>query len=229
MSAATRTEPVRLSDGRALRMTFAEPQGVIRGGVVVLHEERGITETMRALVSALAAEGWLTVAPHLYRGDEAGGDEFDDDTAREHISALSGESVLTDTDIAFGWLAQHGVPADRIGVVGFELGAAVSLVVAASRVIGAAVSVGGSGFLDPISPGLPALVDVAPDLRCPWLGLYGDKVADEVALLRDAARRSETANDVVLYPAADYRFDIYPDSGVESWQRVLNWFDAHLR
>jgi carboxymethylenebutenolidase len=226
MSAATRTEPVELADGRALRMTFAQPHGVIRGGVVVLHEERGITAAMRALVAGLADEGWLTVAPHIYDGDST---ETDADTARDRASALSGDSVLADTDIAFGWLAQHGIEADRIGVVGFELGGAVSLVVAASRDIGAAVSVAGGGILQPASPGLPALVDVASELRCPWLGLFGDKVADEVALLREAARRSETANDVVLYPAADHRFDIYPDTAMEAWQRVLNWFDAHLR
>jgi carboxymethylenebutenolidase len=207
-------------------MTYAEPHRVIRGGVVVLHEERGMTDAMRALITGLAAEGWLTVAPHIYDGDST---EVDDVTARDRISELSGDSVLADTDIAFGWLAQHGIDADRIGVVGFELGGAVSLVVAASRGIGAAVSVGGGGILDPLSPGLPALVDVAPTLRCPWLGLYGDKIADEVALLRDAAKLSETANDVVLYPAADHRFDIYPDTAVEAWQRVLNWFDAHLR
>jgi len=217
---------VKLDDGRALRMTFAEPPGVIRGGVVVLHEERGITDTMRALISGLAAEGWLTVAPHIYHGDST---EVDDESARDRISALSGDSVLSDTDIAFGWLAQHGITADRIGVIGFELGGAVSLVVAASRNIGAAVSVAGGGILQPESPGLPALVDVASELRCPWLGLFGDKVADEVALLREAAKLSETANDVVLYPAADHRFDIYPDSAMEAWQRVLNWFDAHLR
>jgi carboxymethylenebutenolidase len=207
-------------------MTFAEPHSVVRGGVVVLHEERGMTDAMRALITGLAAEGWLTVAPHIYHGDST---EVDDVTAQDRISELSGDSVLADTDIAFGWLAQHGIDADRIGVVGFELGGAVSLVVAASRAIGAAVSVGGGGILNPLSPGLPALVDAAPTLRCPWLGLYGDKVADEVALLRDAAKRSETANDVVLYPAADHRFDIYPDTAVEAWQRVLNWFDAHLR
>jgi carboxymethylenebutenolidase len=181
---------------------------------------------MRALVSGLAEEGWLTVAPHIYDGDST---ETDADTARDRASTLTGESVLAHTDIAFGWLAQHGIEADRIGVVGFELGGAVSLVVAASRDIGAAVSVAGGGILQPASPDLPALVDVASELRCPWLGLFGDKVADEVALLREAAKRSETANDVVLYPAADHRFDIYPDTAMEAWQRVLNWFDAHLR
>lgn len=207
-------------------MTIAEPQGVIRGGLVVLHESRGITETMRALASGLADEGWLVVAPHIYHGDST---EIDHESARDRISELSGESVLADTDIAFGWLAQHGISADRIGVVGFELGGSVALHVAASRNIGAAVSVAGGGILEPLSAGLPALVDVAVDLRCPWLGLYGDKVADEVALLREAAKRSETANDVVLFPAADHRFDIYPDTAIEAWQRVLNWFDAHLR
>ncbi len=225
----TRTEPVRLVDGRALRMTIAEPPGVIRGGLVVLHEARGITETVRALADGLAADGWLVVAPHIYHGED-GSSEVDDVLAADRVYGLSGASVLADTDIAFGWLAQHGIGADRIGVVGFEMGGAVALVVAARRDIGAAVSVaGGSGIMRPLSPGLPPLVEVAGELRCPWLGLYGDKFADDVAKLREAASRSETASDVVLFPAADHRFDIHPDGAFEAWQRMLNWFDAHLR
>jgi carboxymethylenebutenolidase len=225
----TRTEPVQLVDGRALRMTIAEPPGVIRGGLVVLHEARGITETVRALADGLAAEGWLVVVPHIYHGAE-GSTEIDESLAADRVQALSGESVLADTDIAFGWLAQHGIGADRIGVVGFELGGAVSLVVASSRKIGAAVSVaGGKGILQPLSPGLPALIDVATELRCPWLGLYGDKYDDEVVKLREAANRSESASDVLLFPASDDRFDLHPDGTVEAWSRMLNWFDAHLR
>lgn len=225
----TRTEPVQLVDGRALRMTIVEPPTVIRGGLVVLHEARGITKTVRALADGLAAEGWLVVAPHIYHGAE-GSSEIDESLAADRVHGLSGESVLADTDIAFGWLAQQGIEADRIGVVGFELGGAVALVVAASRSIGAAVSVaGGNGILQPLSPGLPPLVDVAAGLRCPWLGLFGDKYADDVAALREAANRSESASDVMLFPAADHRFDIHPDGGFEAWPRMLNWFDAHLR
>ena len=84
-------------------------------------------------------------------------------------------------------------------------------------------------ILQPLSPGLPALVDVATELRCPWLGLYGDQYDDEVLKLREAANRSESASDVLLFPAADHRFDIHPDGAVEAWSRMLNWFDAHLR
>ncbi|OLF17099.1 dienelactone hydrolase family protein [Actinophytocola xanthii] len=224
----TRTEPVRLADGRALRMTIAEPPGVVRGGLVVLHESRGITEMVRVLADGLAAEGWMVVAPHIYHGED-GSTEVAEELAAGRVSGLSGESVLADTDIAFGWLAQHGISADRIGVVGFELGGTVAMVVAASRRIGAAVSVAAGGILRPLSAGLPALIDVADQLRCPWLGLYGDKFADEVAQLREAASRSETATDVVMFPAADHRFDIHPDGALEGWQRMLNWLDAHLR
>lgn len=201
---ATRTEPVQLTDGRAIRMTIAEPPSVVRGGLVVLHGEPAAPEC--GLADALAAEGWLVVTPHL-----------------------DGDSLLADTEIAFGWLEQQGIGADMIGVVGFEVGGAAAMVVAASRGIGAAVSVAGGGVLQPAAPGLPALVDVAGELRCPWLGLYGDKDPDEVELLREAAARSVTATDLVVFPAADHRFDLHPDAAFEAWQRMLNWFDAHLR
>ena len=193
---------------------------------MVLHESRGVTEAVRLLITNLAAEGWLVVAPHIYRD---GPEEVDDAVAKAKISELTGEALLADADVAFGWLAGHGVTADRIGVVGFELGGSVALVVAARRHIGAAVTVAGRGITEPLSAGLPALVELAPELRCPWLGLYGDKVADEVELLRAAAIRSETPTDVVLFPAADHRFDIHPDAAFEASQRMFNWFDAHLR
>ena len=57
----TRTETVPLVDGSALRLTVAEPVGPVRGGIVVLHEARGMTAAARGMVEGLAAEGWLTV------------------------------------------------------------------------------------------------------------------------------------------------------------------------
>ena len=210
----TRIETLSLTDGRELRVTIAEPDSVVRGGLVVLHEARGITEGVRTLVSSLAAEGWLAIAPHLYDADRVHGDDI-----REQVSKLSGDRLLEDTDVAFVWLGQQGVSADRMGVVGFDIGGTVAMVVAASRTIGAAVTVQGPGILEPLSDGLPALVDVAGDLSCPWLGIYRDDDSEEVSKLRDAVISSETASDVV-------RFDVSSD---EAWARVLNWFDAHMR
>ncbi|MET0135297.1 MAG: dienelactone hydrolase family protein [Kibdelosporangium sp.] len=221
----TRTESFQLPDGRALQLTIAEPEQVVRGGLVVLHEARGVTETVRLLVSALAAEGWLAVAPHLYHGEPGTSQE-------DQVRHLSGESVLADTDIAFAFLADRGITADLVGVVGFDLGGATAMVVAAERSIGAAVSVAACGIIQPAAA-LPPLVEIAGELKCPWLGMYGDgdDAVDpaEVEKLRDAAIGSEVATDVVRFAGAGHRFDADPGAANEAWQRTLNWFDAHLR
>lgn len=246
-----RTEAVPLVDGSVLRLTVAEPVSSIRGGIVVLHEARGVTDSVRGLVSGLAGDGWLAVAPHLYHRD--GADELDgddDDHVREHVERLDGQQVMSDTDTAFGWLADHGVTADRMGVLGFDLGATAALVVASQRSLGAAVTVAAAGVSTPLAEGLPALVDVVGELTCPWLGLYGetgDPVdPQDVDRLREAAHASNRVVDVVVYPDREHRFDadvesagIDPSGGepggdsegdvVEARSRVLNWFDAHLR
>ncbi|HJP76716.1 MAG TPA: dienelactone hydrolase family protein [Pseudonocardiaceae bacterium] len=227
----TRTERIELTDGRSLRLTVAEPDNAVRGGLVVLHEARGVTDVMRGLVSSLADEGWLAVAPHLYRSEEA--DEFDGAAVTDQLNRLDGEAVLADTDAAAMWLAQRGVTADRIGVIGFDLGGAVALVVATNRTLGAAVSVSGGGIIEPIAEGLPALVEVVGELTCPWLGIYGDQdeniPVEEVEKLRDAAAHAEVATDVVRFAEANNRFDTDPKASFEAWQRTLNWFDMHLR
>lgn len=225
----TRTETLSLTDGRELRLTVAEPDGSVRGGLVVLHEARGVTDTVRLLTGTLAEQGWLVVAPHLYPD----ADELHADDVDEKLSQLAGDAVLADSDVACIWLAEQGITPDRIGVIGFDLGGAAALVVATRRALGAAVSVSGGGILSPLTEGLPALVEVAGDLGCPWLGIYGDKdeavSIEEVEKLRDAAAAAPVATDVVRFADANHRFDAAPEASAEAWQRVLNWFGSHLR
>ena len=227
----TRVEIIELTDGRSVRLTIGEPERAVRGGLVVLHETRGVTDVVRGLVSGLADEGWLAVAPNLYGVLQQ--DELPDADVDRELSRLSGDSVLADTDVAAAWLAQQGVATDRTGVIGFDLGGTAAMVVASSRAVGAAVSVAGGGILAPLADGLPALVDVAGGLACPWLGIYGDQDSatpgDAVEKLRDAAAASEVATDVVRFADSDSRFDRDPEAGAEAWHRTLNWFDLHLR
>jgi carboxymethylenebutenolidase len=206
----TRTDDYQRADGRSLRLTFAEPDGAIRGGLVVLHEADGVTDGVRLLVAGLAGEGWLTVAPHI-----AG-------------EGLTRQDVLDATDITLAWLVDHGVQADLLGVVGFDLGGTAALMVASRRKLGAAVSIGGQSVGE-----LPVLVDIAGKLTSPWLGIYGDAGdetgAMDVERLRDAAASAGVVTNVVRYPGANHRFDADPGAAAEAWQRTLNWFDAHLR
>ena len=227
---ATRTETLALDDASQLRLTVAEPESTVRGGIIVLHEARGVTDTVRSLVSSLADEGWVAVAPHLYHRD--GADEVDGEHVADQVNRLTPESVLADSDAAFGWLTTSGVAPDRIGVLGFDLGGAVAVKVGTRRPVGAAVSVSAPGILHPVGNQLRPLLETAPELGCPWLGIFGGDEfapADEVEKLRDAAASAEVATDIVRYPDANHRFDTDPASASEAWQRTLNWFDSHLR
>jgi carboxymethylenebutenolidase len=220
-------EQVLLSDGTRLRLTVAVPESAVRGGIVVGPEARGVTDAVWRFAAGLAGEGWLAVIPHLYHRD--GVDELpgDGDTAGNHVKWLTAESVRADTDAAFGWLARRGVTADRTGVVGFGLGGAVALIIATQRDLGAAVTIGGASVMQPVAATLPALVDVAPDLRCPWLGIYsqdGEVSEEEVHKLRDAAHSAQVATDLVYC-----HFDTDQSVAPEAWARTLNWFGGHLR
>ena len=98
------------------------------------------------------------------------------------------------------------------------------LLVAASRSLGAAVTVGGGGILEPLCDGLPALVEIAGELTCPWLGIYGEVNGGgpdaEVARLRDAAASSQVATDVVVYPRRVEEL-VRPHAGVDEFQIVF--------
>ncbi|MGH3917646.1 MAG: dienelactone hydrolase family protein [Pseudonocardiaceae bacterium] len=222
-------QQVPLPDGSKLRLTVAAPESAVRGGIVVVPEAYGVTDAVWQLAEGLAGEGWLAVIPHLYHRDDV--DELPPDSGpgqvRSQVERLSAESVGADTDASLRWLAQRGVTADRIGVVGFGLGGAVALIVAAQRDLGAAVTVDGIGVMQPVAPTLPALVEAAPELRCPWLGLYGpgSEIPDpEVHKLRDAAHSAQVATDLV-----HYCLDTDQSTVEETWARTLNWFDCHLR
>lgn len=230
-----RTETVPLDDGSRLRLTLGEPDGVVRGGIVVLHEARGMTEGVRHLVERLADNGWRVVAPHLYHRDDNDelGDDACDETVRAQVERLTGASIFADTDTAFGWLADHGVPADQMGVIGFDLGGSVAVVVAAKRKLGAAVTIAGDHISDPLSSDLPSPLKAAPELTCPWLGLFGglstDPSPEDVERLRDAVADAPVIADVVIYPDVDHNFAGNEQVWAEAWHRLLNWFDSHLR
>jgi len=220
-------EQIPLRDGTGLRLTVAAPESAVRGGIVVEPDVRGVTDDVWQLAAGLAGEGWLAVIPDLFH--HGGVDELPDDgdAVARHLERLTAESIHADTDAALRWLAQRHVAADQMGVVGFGLGGAVALIVATQRDLGAAVTIGGIGVAEPVAAGLPALVDVAAELRCPWLGIYGregDVPEAEVNKLRDAAHSAHVATDLV-----HCCFDTDRSVAPEAWGRTLNWFCSHLR
>jgi carboxymethylenebutenolidase len=114
----------------------------------------------------------------------------------------------------------------------------VTFYAATLRALGAAVTFYGGGVAEGRF-GLPSLLDQAPDLTTPWLGLYGDLDQGipftDVDRLRDSAARSKVPTEVVRYPDADHGFNcndrpavFNPTAAADAWSRTIDWFDRYL-
>jgi carboxymethylenebutenolidase len=219
-------------------LSVHEPTGDAKGGVVVIQEIFGVNDHIEDVCRRLAAAGWLAVAPHLFHrtGDPKLG-YTDMDEGRAHAGKLTAEGILEDVDAALARVAEAGIAASRTGIVGFCMGGTVALLAAVERDVGAAVTFYGGGVTEGRF-GFGALVDEAPGLRAPWLGLYGDLdtgiPVEGVEELRIAAARSGQSTEIVRYPDAghgfncDQRESYHEPSATDAWRRMLEWFDHHL-
>ncbi|QNG20958.1 carboxymethylenebutenolidase [Rhodococcus triatomae] len=209
-------------------VTAAEPEGPARGGIVLLHESRQFGESVLDLMRALAVEGWLVVAPHLFH------------RVPESVSGVFGDALFEDFDAAGAWLGRRGVQPDRVGVLGFDQAGTAALLVATTRPVGAAISVASPGIVEALTVDAPPLVDAVVSLQAPWLGLYGDDdpgtPPEHVERLREAASRALVATLVVSYPGLGHRADepstlLEPteETLVDAQERIFDWFDSNLR
>lgn len=216
----------------------ASEGGVASGAVVVVQEAFGVNDHIKDLTQRFAAEGYHAVAPHFFHrsGDPVlGYDQLDE--AFKHIGQLTREGIEEDLDAAFAHLGEHGFTDDRIAVVGFCMGGTVAFLAGWRRALGAAVTFYGGGIAEGRF-GAPALKDIAPELKTPWLGCYGDQdkgiPTEQVEQLRAAAARAPVDTEVVRYPDAGHGFHCdareayHEPSARDAWSRTLVWLDGHL-
>lgn len=212
-------------------ITVIEPEHHARGGIVLLHESREFTGSLLELMQALADEGWMVVAPNLFH------------RATAESTGVFGNELFEDFDACFDWLTRHGVFPDCIGVLGFDTAGTAAFLVATNRPVGAAVSVGAPGIKKPLTKDAEALVTAAPNLKAPWLGMFGAEAGtppEEVEELRDACARAAVASLVVSYPGLLHRADqsteeeneengIGGEEHIDPQTRIFDWFDSNLR
>ena len=216
----------------------AAEQGVPKGAVVVVQEAFGVNDHIKDIAERFAAEGYRAIAPHLFhrQGDPVLG--YDDiETAKQYIGQLTAEGIAEDMDTAYSHLREDGFEDSRIAVVGFCMGGTVTFVEAARQPLGAAVTFYGGGIVEGRF-GAPALVDLAPELKTPWLGCYGDQdkgiPVEQVEQLREAVAAAPVDTEIVRYAEAghgfhcDARSAYHEASARDAWSRTLAWLDGHL-
>jgi carboxymethylenebutenolidase len=237
----TETIEVQTSDLGTLPLFIATPDGTPKGAVVVIQEAFGITSHIQDIATRLARAGWLGVAPALFhrQGSPVPVFAYDDfESVMPAMKQLTGDGITADLDATFEYLGSVGFPAAATGIVGFCMGGSVSLYAATRHAVGAAVTFYGSGIKEGRF-GFPPLVELAPTLKAPWLGLFGDLdkgiPADDVESLRSAAKTSGKLTEVVRYPDADHGFNctdrpsVYnAEAAADAWSRTLIWFADHV-
>ena len=194
---------------------------------------------IEGIADRLAGAGWYAIAPAFFHRQGSPVLAYDDfESVMPIMGELSAQGLAVDVAAAFDHLEHTGFARSQIGVVGFCMGGSVTFFAATSRAVGAAVTFYGGG-VDQGRFGLPSLVDQAPSLKTPWLGLYGDLdkgiPTEEVEHLRDAVASVPVDTEIVRYADADHGFNCNDRPSVfnataaaDAWQRTLAWFDTHV-
>jgi len=226
------------SGDTTMNLYDAEPNGPARGAIIVLQEAFGVNDHIQDICRRFAAEGYRTVAPHLFhRTGDPVLDYEDLQSVVGQIMKLRADGINADVDASLEYLGDAGFNVGQVGIIGFCMGGSISFSSATRHQFGASVSFYGGGISEGRF-GIPPLVELAPNLKCPWIGFFGDQDesirVDHVEALRAAVAKAPVPTEIVRYPDADHGFhcdarDSYHEpSSKDAWQRTLNWFDAHL-
>ena len=230
---------IPVADG-ALPGYFARPAGAGPFPIVLVIEEIfGVHEYIKDTCRRLAHAGYLAVAPELYARLADLSTMTDSATIfREVILKAPDATVMADLDATAAWAGANGGDMARLAVTGFCRGGRETWLYAAHNpALKAAVAWYGpvAGPTSAIQPRNPP--DIADQLLCPLLGLYGGKdpsikVADvEAAAAKARAAGKETK--IVIYPDAghafhaDYRPSYNAAAAADGWQKMLAFFHAH--
>lgn len=217
--------------GKPASAYFAAPRdagGRKLGTVLVIHENRGLTEHIRDVARRVALAGFRAVAPDLLAPQ--GGTPADEDRARDMIAAIDMDLALRQAQAALGRAARQRNGSGKVGVVGFCWGGAFvnRLAVAAGPALNAGVAYYGPAP-DPSE---------ASRVQAPLLLHYAGKDTRVNATGTPWVKALEAAGKPVeahVYPGVDHAFN--NDTSAErydaaaaklAWDRTIAFLHAHL-
>ncbi|WP_062207081.1 dienelactone hydrolase family protein [Aureimonas sp. AU12] len=106
-------------DGTAMTGQLARPAGdaAVAGGVLVIHENRGLNAHIADVGRRFAKAGFVSLAPDFLSAD--GGTPTDEDKAREMIGRLDAARTTALAVGAAKWLGEQRGVGGRVSAVGF--------------------------------------------------------------------------------------------------------------
>ncbi|OBI86800.1 dienelactone hydrolase family protein [Mycobacterium sp. 1245805.9] len=219
-------------------ITWAGPQGQLQGAwaqapeskgcVLVIHENKGLTDWVRSVAGRLAGAGHSALAIDLL-SEEGGTAAFQDPAqATAALGTIAVERFTRDLNSGVAELKLRA-PGQKVGVVGFCFGGGLVWQLLASGAPGVSAAV-------PFYGPLPANPDFAGS-KAAVLAIYAAldaRVTGTQAAAKAALDRTGLVNEIVVEPDADHAF--FNDTGprynekaaADAWQRLLDWFGRYL-
>jgi carboxymethylenebutenolidase len=219
-------------------ITFPGPRGTLRGawapaarprgGLLVIHENRGLTDHIRNVAGRYAAGGFSALALDLL-SEEGGTTALPDDAARSAaLAAAPPERFDADMKAAVTELRRR-LPRKRLGVIGFCFGGMMvwRLLVAGEKRLSAAA---------PYYGPFPEGGDLG-GARAAVLAVYGGQDS-RVLLTRDAAIAALVAarlpHEIATFTEANHAFfndtgmNFNPPAAEEAYRRTFGWFEKFV-
>lgn len=203
----------------------ATAKGARAPALVLVHEWYGLSDWVKSVADRYAAQGYVAIAPDLYRGKLAGPN--DAELAHELMRGLPDARAVRDLRAAAAYLrTRHDLKLGKTAVVGFCMGGRLSLLSSLDH---------GPFDATVVCYGSPE-TDVARlrTLRGPVLGIYAEKDRgigpDQTGPFEMALRKTGHLAAVHVYPGVGHAFlrDAGSPEGEE--QAKLAWaeIDAFL-
>lgn len=202
--------------------------------IVVIHENRGLTDWVRSFADQLAAAGYVAVAPDLLTGAGPNGGKTADfpnsDAARQAIYALDAAQVTRDLQAVEAYAASLPASNGKTAVAGFCWGGSQSFRFATNNTrIKAALVFYGTA---------PKESSDLARIQAPVYGFYGgadERVNATIPATEEAMKRLGKSYETEIYPGAGHAFMRRGDDPSEStenraardeaWRRLLKILD----
>ena len=220
---------VTAADGTEIRAYLASPEGAGPfPAVIMIHEFYGLRPDVVSKAEALAQEGYVVIAPNVFRNGTTGW------IPRAIYNVVTADTAQIDGDVeaVYGWLvARPDVQADRIGVMGFCFGGGTALRYSLSNPRLAATAIFyGQIISDPTQ--LAALSG-------PVLGIFGGADQSiplaEVDALRLGLEAAGIPHEITVYEGQPHAFvhgaEEIAQGGPqqEAWQQLLAFLQQSLK
>jgi len=197
-------------------------------GVVVIHHMPGWDASHKEIARRFAHHGYIACLPNLqYREGKATPEE--NSASIRASGGMPDERTMGDVQAAIDYVRDLPNHNGKVGVIGYCSGGRQSWVAACTLDVDAAVDCYG-GRADP---------SLAPNLRCPLLGLFGVEdqfpSPDDVATMAKALDEHGKSYDFHSYDGAGHAFfsvdrpSYRLDAAKDGWKQVWRFFGEHLQ